>query len=126
MKDKYLRIFFYDLSVLFGKFELNENFISIFNAFVKDNLNPTTIDCFKMIIKINKGKDGYNAKYVLEDFINANNDIIDDKIQNIFKGVPLEKTNMIGEMAIAFRDYLISVVNAMSVSTPNYIKQLKQ
>lgn len=79
-----------------------------------------------MIIKINKGKDGYNAKYALEDFINANNDIIDDKIQNIFKGVPLEKANMIGEMAIAFRDYLISVVNAMSVSTPNYIKQLKQ
>ncbi len=126
MKDKYLRIFFYDLSMFFGKFELNENFISIFNAFVKDNLNPTTIDCFKMIIKINKGKDGYNAKYALEDFINANNDIIDDKIQNIFKGVPLEKANMIGEMAIAFRDYLISVVNAMSVSTPNYIKQLKQ
>ena len=26
MRDKYLRIFFYDLSMIFGKFELNDNF----------------------------------------------------------------------------------------------------
>ena len=126
MKDKYLRIFFYDLSMLFGKFELNENFISIFNAFVRDNLNPTTIDCFKMIIKIKKGKDGYDAGYVLDDFINANNDIIDDKTKDLFKDVPLEKANMIGELAIAFKEYLESVVSCMSNNTPNYIRQLKQ
>ncbi len=126
MKDKYLRIFFYDLSMLFGKFELNENFISIFNAFVRDNLNPTTIDCFKMIIKIKKGKDGYDAGYVLDDFINANNDIIDDKTKDLFKDVSLEKSNMISELAVAFKEYLESVVSCMSNNTPNYIRQLKQ
>lgn len=126
MKDKYLRIFFYDLSMLFGKFELNENFISIFNAFVKDNLNPTTIDCFKMIIKVKKGKEGYDARYVLDDFINANNDIITDKTKDLFKDIPLEKANMIGEMAVSFKNYLESVVYAMSVDTPSYLKQLKQ
>ncbi len=126
MKDKYLRIFFYDLSMLFGKFELNENFISIFNAFVKDNLNPTTIDCFKMIIKVKKGKEGYDARYVLDDFINANNDIITDKTKDLFKDIPLEKANMIGEMAVSFKNYMESVVYAMSVDTPSYLKQLKQ
>lgn len=126
MKDKYLRIFFYDLSMLFGKFELNENFISIFNAFVKDNLNPTTIDCFKMIIKVKKGKEGYDARYVLDDFINANNDIITDKTKDLFKDIPLEKANMIGEMAVSFKNYMESVVYAMSVDTPGYLKQLKQ
>lgn len=126
MKDKYLRIFFYDLSMLFGKFELNENFISIFNAFVKDNLNPTTIDCFKMIIKVKKGKEGYDARYVLDDFINANNDIITNKTKDLFKDIPLEKANMIGEMAVSFKNYMESVVYAMSVDTPSYLKQLKQ
>ena len=112
--------------MLFGKFELNENFISIFNAFVKDNLNPTTIDCFKMIIKVKKGKEGYDARYVLDDFINANNDIITDKTKDLFKDIPLEKANMIGEMAVSFKNYMESVVYAMSVDTPSYLKQLKQ
>ena len=44
MRDKYLRIFFLDLSMFFGKFELNDNFINIFNNFVRTNLNDTTID----------------------------------------------------------------------------------
>ena len=126
MKDKYLRIFFYDLSMFYGKFELNENFVSLFNSFVRDNLNPTTIDCFKMIIKIRKGKEGYDARYALDDFVNANNDIIDDKTKDLFKDIPLEKANMIGEMAVSFKNYMESVVYAMSANTPNYIKQLKQ
>lgn len=58
MRNKYLRIFFYDLNMIYGKFELNDNFISMFNSFVRDNLNPTTIDCFKMLIKIKKVKIG--------------------------------------------------------------------
>ena len=126
MRDKYLRIFFYDVSMIFGKFELNDNFISMFNSFVRDNLNPTTIDCFKMIIKIRKGKEGYDARYALDDFINANNDIIDDKTKDLFKGVPLDKANMIGEIAVAFKNYIESVVYTMSVDTPSYLKQLKQ
>ena len=79
-----------------------------------------------MIIKIRKGKEGYDARYALDDFINANNDIIDDKTKDLFKGVPLDKANMIGEIAVAFKNYIESVVYTMSVDTPSYLKQLKQ
>lgn len=127
MKEKYLRIFFLDLSMFFGKFELNENFISIFNSFVRTNLNETTIDCFKMIISIKKEEDGTNnASYILDDFVNANNDIIDDKTKDLFKGVSLDEANMIGEMAVAFKNYLESVVNRMNAETPSYLKLIKQ
>lgn len=127
MKEKYLRIFFLDLSMFFGKFELNENFISIFNSFVRTNLNETTIDCFKMIISIKKEEDGTNnASYVLDDFVNANNDIIDDKTKDLFKDVSLDEANMIGEIAVAFKNYLESVVNSMNTETPSYLKLIKQ
>ena len=79
-----------------------------------------------MIIKIRKGKEGYDARYALDDFINANNDIIDDKTKDLFKGVPLDKANMIVEIAVAFKNYIESVVYTMSVDTPSYLKQLKQ
>ena len=73
MRDKYLRIFFLDLSMFFGKFELNDNFINIFNNFVRTNLNDTTIDCFNKIIFVKKLKNGkYDARYSLESFIDAN------------------------------------------------------
>ena len=71
--------------MFFGKFELNDNFINIFNNFVRTNLNDTTIDCFNKIIFVKKLKNGkYDARYSLESFIKANNDIIDDKTKGYY------------------------------------------
>lgn len=127
MKERYLRIFFLDLSMFFGKFELNENFISIFNSFVRTNLNETTMDCFDKIIELKKKKDGsFDARYDIDKFISANNDIIDDKTNNIFDGVDLEISNLIGELAVAFKEYFDSVLNAMNESNTNFYKTLKQ
>lgn len=126
MKEKYLRIFFLDLSILFGKFELNQNFISIFNGFVRDNLNETTIDCFEKIIRIEITEDNNaNASYKLEDFVDANDDILSDKIDGIFEGVSLEEANSIGEMANAFKSYLESVMSYMSQENKSYQRVLK-
>ena len=127
MRDKYLRIFFYDLSMIFGKFELNDNFINIFNNFVRTNLNDTTIDCFNKIIFVKKLKNGkYDARYSLESFIKANDDIIDDKIKGIFDGVDLKISNMIGELAVAFKEYLESVLNAFNNDDDGFYRKLKQ
>ena len=126
MREKYLRIFFLDLSILFGKFELNQNFISIFNGFVRDNLNRTTIDCFEKIITIEITEDNNaNASYKLEDFVAANDDILSDKIEGIFEGVSLEEANSIGEMANAFKSYLESVMSYMSQENKSYQRVLK-
>ncbi|MCI7332781.1 MAG: hypothetical protein MSH48_03840 [Mollicutes bacterium] len=127
MRDKYLRIFFLDLSTFFGKFELNDNFINIFNNFVRTNLNDTTIDCFNKIIFVKKLKNGkYDARYSLESFIKANDDIIDDKIKGIFDGVDLKISNMIGELAVAFKEYLESVLNAFNNDDDGFYRKLKQ
>ena len=127
MRDKYLRIFFLDLSMFFGKFELNDNFIHIFNNFVRTNLNDTTIDCFNKIIFVKKLKNGkYDARYSLESFIKANDDIIDDKIKGIFDGVDLKISNMIGELAVAFKEYLESVLNAFNNDDDGFYRKLKQ
>ncbi|MDY6071595.1 MAG: hypothetical protein SPI44_01810 [Bacilli bacterium] len=127
MRDKYLRIFFLDLSMFFGKFELNDNFINIFNNFVRTNLNDTTIDCFNKIIFVKKLKNGkYDARYSLESFIKANDDIIDDKIKGIFDGVDLKISNMIGELAVAFKEYLESVLNAFNNDDDGFYRKLKQ
>lgn len=127
MRDKYLRIFFLDLSMFFGKFELNDNFINIFNNFVITNLNETTIDCFNKIIFVKKLKNGkYDARYSLESFIKANNDIIDDKTKGIFDGVDLKISNMIGELAVAFKEYLESVLNAFNNDDDGFYRKLKQ
>lgn len=126
MKEKYLRIFFLDLSILFGKFELNQNFISIFNGFVRDNLNRTTIDCFEKIITVEiTEENNANASYKLEDFVDANDDILSDKIDGIFEGVSLEEANSIGEMANAFKSYLESVMSYMSQENKSYQRVLK-
>ena len=117
MRDKYLRIFFLDLSMFFGKFELNDNFINIFNSFIRTNLNETTIDCFDKIIIVKKLEDG---KY------DANNDIIDDKIKGIFDGVDLEVSNMIGELAVAFKEYFECVLNAFNSEDDGFYRKLKQ
>lgn len=127
MRDKYLRIFFLDLSMFFGKFELNDNFINIFNSFIRTNLNETTIDCFDKIIIVKKLEDGkYDARYSLESFIDANNDIIDDKIKGIFDGVDLEVSNMIGELAVAFKEYFKCVLNAFNSEDDGFYRKLKQ
>ena len=127
MRDKYLRIFFLDSSMFFGKFELNDNFINIFNNFVRTNLNDTTIDCFNKIIFVKKLKNGkYDARYSLESFIKANDDIIDDKIKGIFDGVDLKISNMIGELAVAFKEYLESVLNAFNNDDDGFYRKLKQ
>ncbi len=127
MRDKYLRIFFLDLSTFFGKFELNDNFINIFNNFVRANLNETTIDCFDKIIIVKKLEGGkYDARYSLESFIDANNDIIDDKTKGIFDGIDLEVSNMIGELAVAFKEYFESVLNAFNSEDDGFYRKLKQ
>lgn len=127
MRDKYLRIFFYDLSMIYGKFELNDNFINIFNNFIRTNLNETTIDCFDKIIIVKKLEDAkYDARYSLESFIDANNDIIDDKTKGIFDGVDLEVSNMIGELAVAFTEYFESILNAFNSEDEDFYKKLKQ
>lgn len=126
MREKYLRIFFLDLSILFGKFELNQNFISIFNSFVRDNLNKTTIDCFEKIIIVEITEDNSaSASYKLEDFVDANDDILSDKIEGIFEEISLEEANEIGEMANAFKNYLESVINYMSQENKSYQRILK-
>ena len=113
--------------MFFGKFELNDNFINIFNNFVRTNLNDTTIDCFNKIIFVKKLKNGkYDARYSLESIIKANNDIIDDKIKGIFDGVDLEVSNMIGELAVAFKEYLESVLNAFNNDDDGFYRKLKQ
>lgn len=127
MRDKYLRIFFYDLSMIYGKFELNDNFINIFNNFIRTNLNETTIDCFDKIIIVKKLEDAkYDARYSLESFIDANNDIIDDKTKGIFDGVDLEVSNMIGELAVAFTEYFESILNAFNSEDEDFYRKLKQ
>lgn len=126
MREKYLRIFFLDLSILFGKFELNQNFISIFNGFVRDNLNKTTIDCFEKIIIVEITEDNSaSASYKLEDFVDANDDILSGKIEGIFEGISLEEANEIGEMASAFKNYLESVIDYMSQENKSYQRILK-
>lgn len=126
MRKKYLRIFFFDLSILFGKIELDQNFFSIFNNFIKDNLNKTTLDCFEKIITIEITEDNdAHASYILEDFVTANDDILNDKIDGIFDGVSISDANEIGEMATAFKDYLESVASYMSQENSIYHRILK-
>ena len=93
----------------------------------KDDVKETLKDCFDKIIIVKKLEDGkYDARYNLESFIDANNDIIDDKTKGIFDGVDLKISNMIGELAVAFKEYLESVLNAFNNDDDGFYRKLKQ
>lgn len=115
MKEKYLRIFFYDLSLIYGKVELTEDFPHIFTSFIKSNLGIQTVNLFNKIIDIEITKDGNaSVSFTLGSIKKACEDVFNDKVNGIFDDIDINTSNDIGILASMFSSYIEEIDELMS------------